>query len=270
MRAGAIALATLIVLVVPLKRIEVEAPFVLEPVKMAVLRAQVPGTVDSVQVREGQKVSAGDVLAQMSNLTVLSRVAESKANVATATAQLRGAELAYGETAAARNAAQAAASRLRDESEQARQLTIQTPISGVVTTARPTDLAGTYVESGTELLQVANTSSMLARIFIAEPEMRRLPQISSIRVRPNSELLPRNASVVQLSSAPEIPQSDLVPASALLGTRHASYYVLIAGLDDSTALMPGTTGTAKLFGPRHSLAYFGWESVRDFFARKLW
>jgi hypothetical protein len=120
------------------------------------------------------------------------------------------------------------------------------------------------------LLQIADISSMRARIFVPEAEMRRLSEIRAIRVKPNSELLPRTAWLQQSALSPELPGSDLVPASSLLGTRHGSHYVVLAGVEDPETLRPGVTGKAKLFGPRHSLAYFGWETVRDFFARKVW
>jgi hypothetical protein len=45
---------------------------------------------------------------------------------------------------------------------------------------------------------------------------------------------------------------------------------VLAGVEDPETLRPGVTGTAKLFGPRHSLANFAWEMVRDFVARKVW
>ena len=269
-RTFAIAVTGVVLLLLPLRRIEVEAPFVLEPARLAVLRAEVPGTIDTVSAREGQGVAAGEVLARMSNLALDSRLAESKAAVQSSRAQLRSAELSYGNVAGSRNAAVAARAYSENVSEEANRLTIKSPIAGIITTARPNDLAGTYVDHGTELLQVADISSMRARIFVPEAEMRRLSEIRAIRVKPSSELLPRNASLQQSALSPELPGSDLVPASSLLGTRHGSHYVVLAGVEDPETLKPGVTGTAKLFGPRHSLAYFAWETVRDFIARKVW
>lgn len=64
----------------------------LQPLRQTLLTAEVEGAIASISVRAGDKVSQGQVLAQMNPEDLNSRIAESRANLAAARAQLDLAE----------------------------------------------------------------------------------------------------------------------------------------------------------------------------------
>ncbi len=76
------AAAMLLLLFLPVWPDFVQGSFVLSAAQRVVLHATVPGTVDSISVQEGQRVSAGTPLLRMRNLELESRTAHSQADPA--------------------------------------------------------------------------------------------------------------------------------------------------------------------------------------------
>src|SRR6266851_7195870 len=79
----------------------VQGPFILSAAQRVVLHATVPGTVASVSVQEGQRVSAGTQLLRMRNLELESQTAQAGAELSTATARATSAALRYADFGAA-------------------------------------------------------------------------------------------------------------------------------------------------------------------------
>src|SRR5208282_3504941 len=73
----------------------VHAKFILEPVGRAVVRAEVPGTVVEVLVREGQKVEPGDRLLRLRNLDLESQQALTDADLQLARSRNTEARMDY-------------------------------------------------------------------------------------------------------------------------------------------------------------------------------
>ena len=67
---------------------------------------------------------------------------------------------------------QQSTARQRSVAEEVKHLEVTSPINGIVTTPRLHDLMGAYLKSGTEVAEVADLSTMTARIYVPEFSMR--------------------------------------------------------------------------------------------------
>ncbi len=92
---------SLLVLFAPVWRETVEGRLVLEPVRRAVVRVEVPGTVMQTNVEEGQEVSAGTPLLRLRNLGMESEAAIVAADLRLASARAFQAQMRYKDFATA-------------------------------------------------------------------------------------------------------------------------------------------------------------------------
>ena len=173
-RVALFTLAALVITFAPVWRETVEGRFILEPVQRSVLRAHVPGQVVQAEAEEGQFVVAGSPLLRLSNLTLESEAAETDSQLRLASARLTQAQIRYTDQAGARGQWQELAERNHLFRQQLAQLTLVTPIAGVVVTPRVRDLLGSYLEPGSEAVEVDDISVLRARIYVAGPDLPRV------------------------------------------------------------------------------------------------
>ena len=265
---GALAL---VVLLLPLKREVVEERFVLEPVQRAVLRAEVPGRVTEVLADEGQAVPAGSSIVRLRDLGLESRAAEASSEYHMAAARARDAQLRYAGYALAEQRQQALATAFRVAGEEQQKLDLRAPFAGVVVSPRVHDLLGSYVTAGTKIAEIADLSTMRARVFVPETEMRKLQKVHDNAVRMESDWTARRGQVEAVSVSSRDLAPGLEPPAKYQGIRppvHFTVDILLANADGR--LRDGMTGTAKIYGERTSV--LGWllEPVVDAVARRLW
>jgi putative peptide zinc metalloprotease protein len=265
--AGALALFLLL----PVWRESVLARFVLEPAESATVRAAVPGIVEDVYRAEGARVNAGDPIAHLRNLALESRVEQRNAEYEVAVMQAASATFRY------KNAGTAIQQRVLSErqrkylAEQAEQLVLRSPISGVVLTPRLADRQGDYLLEGMPLAEIADLGVMRARIYVSEYDISRVHSGADVRIAVDG--LPRkwSARSTGLAVVSSLADPSLVESSKYKGLVPPNFYceqLLIANADG--ALRPGMRGTARIYGRRRALAGFAWETVRHFLDRKLW
>jgi len=266
-----VAAGILIALLVPVRREYVEEPFVLEPLQRAVLRAEIGAHVDRVLAIEGDHVVAGQPLIVMHDLEVQTRVARASTDLESALGRSIEAELRYGDFASARQG-QLEFAEIRDiVNDRARRLQITSPISGVVVTPRTPDLVGTYAKAGTQLLEVADVSVLRARLYVPEPEMRKLTTIHEVVLHPDSHWGSVKAKVAMISPASEEHPAQASSDDNYKGASEASEFdvqVLVTNRDEG--LTDGMTGTAKIFGRRRGILPTLLQPVRDGLARRIW
>ena len=261
----------LVLLAIPMRREKVKERFVLEPVRRAVLRAQVPGRVVAVHADEGQRVAAGATLLELRDLGLESQASEAAAKSRLATARATDAQLRYNDFAVADQRRIEAATDYRLAQEQERKLDIKSPVAGVVVTPRVRDLAGSYVKAGTALAEVADISTMRARVFVPEPEMRRLRQLTGNAVLIEGTWSSRRGQVVAISPAARELAPGLEAPPKYEGIREPVFFTVDILLPNSDGkLRPGMTGVAKLSGPRRSVLASLLEPFVDAVARRLW
>lgn len=269
-RTAAVGATVLILLFVPFWPDFVSGRFVLEPVHRAVIRAEVPGRVVQAPVAEGQSVSPGGLLVKLQNLQLESAAAKADADLAVAAARSTDASLRYEGFGAAERERQQAQERDRTLKEQLAQLQITSPLAGVVITPRMSDLVGRYVAAGTELVEVADASTMLARVYIPEFELRDVHLGAWVRLQFQSELFPISGTLTSLSPVSTQIDPALAEKAPLKGLTPPQFYVGSVKLRNDGQLREGMTGVAKVFVSRRSLAAFTWRFARDQVERRFW
>jgi HlyD family secretion protein len=100
---------------VPLERgtlkVEVSATGTLQPLTQVEVSSELSGVVRSVAAEENQRVSAGDVLAELDTTRIVAQVERAQANVSAAAARVADAEITLKETEQALSRAQALSGR---------------------------------------------------------------------------------------------------------------------------------------------------------------
>jgi len=269
-RVTALSMAALLVIFLPVWPDFIDGRFVLEPAHKALVRAGSPGTVTQVLAREGQSVSAGQPLVKLSNLQMESAAAGADADLHVASDQVNLALLRYGDFGPAEYKRQAMAERNRTLVSQVALLRITSPISGVIVTPRVDDLLGAYLESGAEIAEVADLSTMTARIYIPEFAMREVRLGSKVRLQTESQAVPLTATLSEVAPAATAVEPGLIPKDQLKGVTPPRFYIGSVFLRNTGELREGMIGTAKIFVTRRSIAGFTWIFAHDLIDRKVW
>jgi putative peptide zinc metalloprotease protein len=269
-RIAAFSTVAILAVMLPVWPDFVEGRFVLEPVHKAQIRAAVAGRVTRVLAQEGQSVTAGQLLLELSSLQLESGAASADADLHLASNQSKLALLRYGNFGAAEYRRQEMAERNRGLISQVALLRITSPIPGTVVTPRLEDLLGTYLESGTEIAEVADLTSVAARIYIPEFGMRNVRLGTRVRLQTESYAIPLTATLSAVAPASASVDPGLIPLDQLKGITPPRFYVGSAILANTGELREGMTGIAKIFVARRSIAGFIWIFVRDLIDRRIW
>jgi len=263
--------AAALILFAPLWRETVRGRFLLEPGQRAVIRATVPGQVTQVFAEEGSIIAAGDPVFRMRNAKLEGDASRSLADLNLAEANSREAQLNYTNVGSARNEQSSQSERYRSVSRQLAVLQITSPISGVISTPRIRNLAGSYVAEGTELAEIDASQTVTARIFVPDFEVRRIRPGAPVSLKLESRFQPVLGQVVAISPAPLDLPAGLIHIEQYKGLTPPPHYVATVIIPNSDGSMsPGMSGDAKIQVQRRSLAWFLWETGREFVQRKLW
>jgi putative peptide zinc metalloprotease protein len=269
-RLAAFTAIAAIVLFAPVWPEFVRGPFILEPLRRAIIRAQVAGEVEQVFIHEGEQLQAGQPVAQLTNLTLQSQAAGVHAELQVSVARSVEAQLHYDGMAPAEHLRNQLTQQDHLLQEEVTQLRPLSPISGVVVTPHPGDLRGSHLSAGNEIAEIADLSIMQARIFVPEFAMR------DIRVGAPVMLLPAsgNGSIRGTldAVAPASTQTDpsFVEKSNLKGINLPDYYLAMVRFHNAGGTREGQTGTAKIFVRRRSLAGVSWRYFHDMLTRRIW
>jgi putative peptide zinc metalloprotease protein len=267
--AGAAALLALGLL--PLRRETVQERFVLEPAQRAVLRAQVPGRVMDIGVGEGQRVQPGSMVAVLRDVNVQGKTSLAAAQFRSAEAGAFDAQLRYADMASAEQKLRETRTTLRAAQDRERQLAILSPIAGTVITPRVHDRLGTRVNAGDEIVEVVDVSTVRARIFVPEYEVKKLLQIHDAVLRMDSQWLGVNGTVLSISPASQQPDPGLMSMPDYKGMKAPEYFVVTVEVaNPAGAYRDGMTGTARIHGQRRSFLAILLDPVITAAARLLW
>jgi putative peptide zinc metalloprotease protein len=270
MRVGVLGAAVLVVLCLPIWPDFVQGRFVLSAGRTAVLRATVPATVASVSVDEGQSVAPGSLLLRMRNLALESQAAQSQEELSSSTARAAQAALRYADFGAAEQERQRRAEDKRLAADRLTQLTVLSPMSGMVVTAHTQDLVGRSFDEGDPLLQLADVSEMKANIYVPEFSMRDIRVGESVRLLVSGRIIPLSGVVGRLSPVSALVADGLISKEQLQGINPPRYYLGTVILRNDGGLMPGMSGSAKILVGKRSLAGFCLRFSRDLLDRKIW
>lgn len=255
----------------PVWRETVRGRFLLEPYQRAVIRATVPGQVMQVLADEGSPIAAGAAILQMRNVNLEGDAGRSLADLSLAQANTRRAQLNYADLSSARSEQASQSERYRSASRQLALLQITSPISGVVVTPRIRDLAGSFVAGGTELAEVDDTRTLQARIFVPDFEVHRVAAGAPVSLKLESQFQPVLGQVSAISPTPLDLPAGLIHIEQYKGLTPPPHYVATVLMTNlNGALRAGMSGDAKIQVQKRSLAWFVWETGREFVQRKFW
>jgi multidrug efflux pump subunit AcrA (membrane-fusion protein) len=180
-------------------------PFKILPAQRSEAVAQSGGEVVHVAVREGDWVTAGQVLANLSSLeqqrdvdltrrslqdaeTRLARLEETKPSLghAPAEAMLSTAAL-RSESEAARNEVDRLRNQLHRDQAELERTTIRAPAAGFVTTPNAQLLIGVWLNAGDEFVQIDDTKIVEAEMQIAQDDIGLVKPGAKVRLRPWSD-----------------------------------------------------------------------------------
>lgn len=266
--AAALAVAFLFV---PLRRDREDAWFVVEPGNENTVHAALPGKVDAVLVRQGDRVRAGEPLLRMSSPMAASMHSSASAQTRSAEYQAVSAELkgeSIGSAAAQQNASRRSTSLA---GEAVSSLEIAAPSDGIVLTQDPGSLLNQNVAAGQSLLELANSGPSVVRVYI--------PVSALDRIAPGDEVaisLPDRFSILRMPLAPfggdaESLPAGLIPKQTYQGIKLPVFYssrMALPALAGNTLF--GVSGQAKIFGARRSLAACGYTILANLTKAHLW
>jgi putative peptide zinc metalloprotease protein len=266
--AGAVVL---VLLVVPIRHEQIQAPFLLEPAQQAVVRNQVGGMVEFISAEEGRHVRAGEVLARLRNLDVETQAAEAASQLRLADAAATQAELRYANYASARQEQEKWAKRAALARDQQRRLVLTTPIPGVITTPRADDALRTWLPEGSTVAEIQDLSAMRARVYVPEAELDTVAEATGSRLFISALGRSMQGRLVSVAPVPRAPDPTLIALTKYKGMNPPPQYVANVLLDNRDgALRSGMTGEARIFGQRRSIVGSLFRPAIEFLARKFW
>lgn len=270
-RFALVAAGVLVLIFAPIWPDTVAVRFAIEPTHRAVIRAEVPGRVASVLVREGSAVSPGTPLLRLSNLNLASEAARGRADLAMATARATQAELRYASFGSADRERQQLEVRNQILSDKLAKLDVVSPVAGIVVTPRLRDLQDAYLKEGAEIAEVDDLSSVRARIFVPQIALRDVRVGAPADLKVDAYFRPMRGKVVAIASVRGTLAEGLIPKEQhYQGFREPEYYTAIIEVPSNGSLREGMPGTGKIWVGQKSLAGFAWRLLHDSVARKLW
>ena len=257
-------LGVVLLLVIPPVPSRVASDFVLEPGRDAHVRAEVRGAVRQVLVRQAEFVQQGQVLAVLENPEIEANAQSLAQQLRMANSEVRSAQAHADQE---KNAAAAQEQKRLEQEWQVAQhrmdsLQIRAPIAGTISTPGVEQKAGGYLAAGDELCEIADRSTMKARILVRDWEIEDVTggAPAELKVTP----WPYRTYAGQVER--------VLPAAALdrplgqpqkltrLGQDLTNYFAVLMDFPNPDGtLVEGMTGTAKISGKSWPLA---WQAAR--------
>jgi putative peptide zinc metalloprotease protein len=268
-------LGVLLVVLLPPVPSKLTTDFVLEPGMDARIRAEVPGAVRQVLVRQGDEVKAGQVLAILGNSEIEAGARLLTEQLAFADSEVRNAQ----SRADLDKAAVAVRERGRLQKQLAlvqrkvEALEIRAPFDGVVKTPEVDQKPGESLAAGDEFCQIVNRSNMKARILVRDAELDRvgLGALVQVKVRPFpyraflgrvEQILPAAATDRPVSQPQKFER---------MGQELTNYFAVVMLFPNpDTSLREGMTGTAKISGKSSPLAWQAGRGVWRWLRSEIW
>jgi putative peptide zinc metalloprotease protein len=248
---------------------------VLEPHREAWLRPEVSGLLHDVNVRGGDSVSAGQIVAALENPSIDAQERILKSQLAIAESGLRSARNQPGSEKAADYDRERR--RLSQELEVAERqqagLRIRAQFEGIVKTPELDQKPGEFFDAGEEFCEVVDRSQMKARILVSDTDLDRVTLGASVHIKVYSfpyrtfsgrvgQILPAAAKDRPVGH----PQKEVK-----LGQELTNYFAVVMEFPNSDgALVEGMTGTAKIGGPPRPLVFQMGRAFWRWFQSQLW
>jgi multidrug resistance efflux pump len=238
----------------------VASDFVLEPGKTAHLRAEIPGVLRQVFVRQGDPVAAGQTLAILENPEIEADAKTLAQQLAMANSDLRAAQGSSDRDKSADALREQA--RLEQEWSVAEQkvdaLQIRAPFAGVVSTPLVEQRTGEYVSAGQEFCEVVDRGTMKARILVRDWELEYVSAGAKAQLKASPfPYRTYSGRVEQILPAAAIDRPVAQPQPLeRMGQELTNYVAVVMDFPNPDgSLTEGMTGTAKIAGKDYPLAW---------------
>ncbi len=272
---AASAAALFLVLAVPWKRQTIEADVTLRPATVVRLEAPEDGTVAEVLAREGDFLPEGTPVATLASMAVTGRLASlavEEGRLAKEASRSRGVAEADG-TFRAEQEGRAVSADLENQKGRRDRLEMRAPLAGRVLTRRLQDLQGRFVRAGDVLLEIGDCSRLVAEIRVTERLLTDLVPGAAVSVRLRGRPLGiLHGSVATVSPASlALPQTSRETTEGLRPPDLPERFVAVAAFENRDGkLLPGMSGSAKIYLRRESFLHRGWRVLRDWAQTVFW
>jgi len=271
LQQAGIAAAGLFLLLPPFSR-TTTSEFRLEPAHRADARALTAGWVQRVMVSTGDQVRKGQMLAVLRNPELEARAVEVEAERSLAEQAMLEARRRRDPAAVdvAFRQFEALDEELRQTRERQANLVLQAPAAGVLTTLGIGQTVGQFLRDGAVFASVADRHAMRARILVRDWELQDIGEGAraklSVRAYPYRTYEGHVQRILPAAATDEPVAMPKSPERA--GHRLSNYFAVTLEFENPDGtLREDMTGTAKIYGPRRSLAWQwargGWRWVRS-------
>src|SRR6185295_4608655 len=137
-----------------------QAEAIVEPANRKVLYTVGPGFVENIVAQDGQAVKAGDTILVLRDRSLEAEIAQTRARIGSAEAEIRTAFNDPSTARIARKKRQALLDDLKMWLSKQEELTIKSPIDGVLVAPELKHLTGRYVPAHMEVAMVATTGDL--------------------------------------------------------------------------------------------------------------
>ena len=290
-RAGVFAAATVavvtLVLLIPTP-LRVQGTLVLTAAKPTEIYAEVPGRLEEINVKDGDFVKEGDVLATLSNpekrLEYLQMEEQSSAN------HVKGVFYGAASDAASRamsvqcfNAERDLEPAINKIADQIGKLTITAPRDGQVIGVPHKEFRGQYLKPGKPFFEIGDPHKLEAHILLDQSDIDLVrthgknKPTAWVKVYGTSETTWKSyVAEVSERNSDEINPAQTTTAGGEIATKqdpktgnakplNAVYEVIIPVENPDLLLQPGLRGFAKIDGGHSTLAWWVWRSLTKTF-----
>lgn len=239
----------------------VEAPFIVEAEERQVIAAPFDGYLTAAEVKPGDIVTAGQVLARLDTSELRLELAQARAERASylKQAEIDRRENKIAEAQIAEAEADRIAARIDLLQWKVDQAAITSPIAGTVTSGDLTRQLGVPVEAGKMLMEVAPIDALRAKLAV--PENR----VIDLEVGQAGEL----AALASPGDYVPFEVERIDPIAEVVDGRNV-FRVHARLLEARPALKPGMEGVAKVDVDRRSYASIWTRDLIDWIRMKLW
>ena len=256
---GTLAAAILLLIFCPLP-LRISGTAVVAPQSVATLAAPVEGTIANVYVREGQKVSRGEVLATMDDWSWRNQLTAAQAKYEAAMLAMQG-DLAHHSAKAGEDRTQA--DYLYAEMERTRlriaNAQLRSPIDGIVMTPDLQNAVGEHLDAGATFAQVLNLASARINIAVDQEDARLVQAGQSAAIKLNS--FPAQTLHGQVFS---------VSPEAQPGGDGRVFYAHVLVPNESAELRTGMDGRAKISAGLRPAGFVLLRAPALWLWRQLW
>jgi putative peptide zinc metalloprotease protein len=267
--------ALLLVLAVPWARQTIQEDVTLRPAITVRVEAPEDGTISEVLAREGDALTEGTPIATLESTAVTARLASlavEDGRLAKEASRSRGAAEAGGAFRAEQQSL-AVVADLQNQRGRRDRLAVHAPLAGRVLTPRIQDLQGRFVRAGDLIAEVGDCRRLIAEIRVTERLLGDLAPGDGVSLRVRGRPLGvLHGSVATISPASlALPKTSREAKGVLRPPELPERFVALAAFENRDGtLLPGMSGTAKIYLKRESFLHRGWRVLRDWAQTVFW